>query len=356
MLRVSAAAALVLILLCVQAESQITAHPKHPSDYSRVIVLWPAGAPGALGTRDEDVPRLFFYPAPGSVAEEHGEPGEHPNRSDERSDDRTAFRVSSVARVSRSAVIVLPGGGYRSLVMEKEGAAAAQWLNAHGVTALVLQYRLGNRYHFPAPMQDGERAVRYVRSHASELGVASDRIGVWGFSAGGHLAGYLATSSTLGTPHAPDPIERVSSRPDFAILSYARITLDPTIPRSTSLEALIGDHPTPATVNIVTLEKQVNAKTSPCFIFSTTGDQTVNSLNATAFYNALKRARVPAELHIFERGPHGVGIGLDLKKFPELAVFPTLLANWMHLHGWMDELATAATDQKLVLPAAHNRR
>ena len=353
MFRVPAAAALVLALLCIQAEPQINTHPKHPSGYSRVILLWPAGAPGALGNRDEDAPRLFLYPAPGSVADERFE---HAERT-EHTDDRTASHDSPMARVSRSAVIILPGGGYRSLVMEKEGAVAAQWLNAHGVTAFVLQYRLGNRYHFPAPMQDGERAVRYVRSHASELGVASDRIGVWGFSAGGHLAGYLATSGTPGVPHAIDPIERVSSRPDFAILSYARITLDPTIPRSTSFAALIGDHPTPATVDAVTLDKQVTASTSPCFIFSTTGDQTVNSLNATAFYNALKRARVPAELHIFERGPHGVGIGLDLKKLPELAVFPTLLANWMHLHGWMDERATMAfADQKPVFPAIHTHR
>lgn len=349
MFRALAATAFVLVLLCIRAEPQITARPKHPSDYSRVIVLWPEGAPGALGTRDEDVPRLFLYPAPGSVGDERGEHGEHPGRA--------SSRIPPIARLSRSAVIVLPGGGYRSLVMEKEGAIPAQWLNAHGITALVLQYRLGNRYHFPTPMQDGERAVRYVRSHASEFGVSPDRIGVWGFSAGGHLAGYLATSGTPGTPHASDLIERVSSRPDFAILSYARITLDPTIPRSTSLEALIGDHPTPATVDAVTLEKQVNASTSPCFIFSTTGDQTVNSLNATAFYNALKRARVAAELHIFERGPHGVGIGLGLKKFTELAVFPTLLANWMQLHGWMDELATVAVaDGKPALLASSRRR
>jgi acetyl esterase/lipase len=267
------------------------------------VVLWPKGAPGALGAGDGDVPKLYVYPAAGE--------GVHP------------------------AVIVLPGGGYMHLVMEKEGAVEARWLNAHGVTAFVLEYRLGPRYHFPAPMLDGARAVRYVRSHAGELDVAADKIGLWGFSAGGHLAGYLATTNDAGKAAAADPIERVSDRPDFAILSYGRFTLDPAIPRKTNLEGLIGRHPTAATVDAVSVDRHVTRNTAPCFIYSTTGDQTVNSLNATAFYDALKRAGVPVELHIFERGPHGTGMAQGLKGLPELAIYPTLLANWMQIHGWM---------------------
>jgi acetyl esterase/lipase len=274
-----------------------------PAGYAKTIVLWPNGAPGALGTGDGDVPRMYVYPAAGE--------GVH------------------------SAVIVMPGGGYTHLAIEKEGGAEARWLNEHGVTAFVLEYRLGPRYHFPSPMLDGARAIRYVRSHAAELAVAKDRIGLWGFSAGGHLAGYLAAVHDNGAASATDPIERVSDRPDFAILSYGRFSLDDSIPRKTSMEGLLGDHPTQAMLDAISVVKLVTKNTSPCFIFSTTEDQTVNSMNSTALYDALKLAGVPAELHIFERGGHGVGMAQGMKNLPELAIYPTLLANWMEVHGWM---------------------
>jgi len=289
------------------ASTQATAVPatvtKPPSGFTKTIVLWPTGAPGALGNEDGDVPKMFVYPAMGA--------GSH------------------------SAVIVMPGGGYTHLAIEKEGGAEARWLNEHGVTAFVLEYRLGPRYHFPSPMLDGARAVRYVRSHAAELGVAQDKIGLWGFSAGGHLAGYLATVHDGGTAGSSDPIERVSDRPDFAIMSYGRFSLDEAIPRTTNMEGLLGDHPTQAMLDAVSVVKLVTKNTSPCFIYSTTADQTVNSLNATALYDALKRASVPVELHIFERGVHGTGMAQGLKELPELAIYPMLLANWMEMHGWI---------------------
>ncbi|HEX3967498.1 MAG TPA: alpha/beta hydrolase [Edaphobacter sp.] len=276
---------------------------KPPRGFTREIVLWPNGAPGALGTEDADIPKMFVYPAKDA--------GVH------------------------SAVIVMPGGGYTHLAIEKEGGAEARWLNEHGVTAFVLEYRLGPRYHFPSPMLDGARAVRYVRSHAAELDVAKDKIGLWGFSAGGHLAGYLATTHDSGTIGASDPTDRVSDRPDFAILSYGRFSMGDTIPRKTNMEGLLGDHPTQAMLESVSVVKLVTKNTSPCFIFSTTGDQTVDSMNATALYDTLKVAGVAAELHIFERGRHGVGMAQDLKGLPELAIYPALLANWMEMHGWM---------------------
>ncbi|WP_263365045.1 alpha/beta hydrolase [Edaphobacter bradus] len=278
---------------------------KPPTGFSRTVVLWPRGAPGALGTGEGDIPRLYVYPATGE--------GLH------------------------SAVIVLPGGGYSNLSTEKEGAEEARWLNQRGVTAFVLVYRLGPRYGFPLPMWDGARAIRYVRSQAAELGIDKHKIGVWGFSAGGHLAAYLATTHDAGEKNAADPIERESDRPDFAILSYARLSMDPAIPRRTSLEALIGTHPTSKLIDAVNLEQHVTKDTSPCFLFSTTGDQTVNSMNSTAFYDALKRAGVPAELHIFERGEHGLGMAQGLAHLPELAIYPTLVENWMQIHGWMQE-------------------
>jgi acetyl esterase/lipase len=233
------------------------------------------------------------------------------------------------------AVIVMPGGGYEHLAMEKEGGEEARWLNAHGVTAFVLEYRLGPRYSFPSPMLDGARAVRYVRSHAAELGVAKDKIGLWGFSAGAHLAGYLAAVNDPGEAKAVDPIERVSDRPDFLIVSYGRFSMDASIPRKTNMEGLLGQHPTQAMLDSVSVVKLVTKSMPPCFIYSTTADQTVNSLNATALYDALKRVGVPVELHIFERGPHGTGMAQGSSKFPELAIYPTLLANWMEVHGWM---------------------
>lgn len=308
-----------LILLSVRAISQAPEppltprQPKLPPGHQRVAMLWPAGAPGALGKKDIDEPRLFVFPARVDATE------------------RTALHSP------RTGVIVLPGGAYRTLMMEKEGAAVARWLSQRGVDAFVLQYRLGPKYHFPAPMLDGARAVRYVRSHAGELGIAPNKIGVWGFSAGGHLAGWLATVHDNGDPRAQDPIDRVSDRPDFAILSYARLSMDPEIPRPTNLEALIGDHPSLQTINTVSIERHANKDTSPSFIFSTSADETVNSLNATAYYDALKRLHIPVELHIFERGAHGVGLGLGLQHVPELSELTVLVENWMQTHGWMED-------------------
>ncbi len=245
------------------------------------------------------------------------------------------FVYPAVGAGVHTAVIVLPGGGYTHLAIEKEGGAEARWLNEHGVTAFVLEYRLGPRYHFPSPMLDGARAVRYVRSHATELGVAKDRIGLWGFSAGAHLAGYLAAVHDAGETGAVDAIDRTSDRPDFAVMSYGRFSLDESIPRTTNMEGLLGNHPSQAMLAGVSVVKLVTKDTSPCFIYSTTADQMVSSLNATAFYDALKRAGVPVELHIFERGLHGTGMAQGLNNLPELAIYPTLLANWMEVHGWM---------------------
>ncbi len=274
-----------------------------PQGFAKAIVLWPEGAPLAKGSASADVPKLYYYPAQGTGV--------------------------------GSAVVVLPGGGYVHEVMEKEGATEARWLVAHGVAAFVLQYRLSPRYRFPAPMLDGARAVRYVRSHAAEFGVEPEKIGVWGFSAGGHLAGYLATAPEDGNEASADPVERVSGHPDFAVLSYARLSMEATVPRTGNMEALVGANPSPDVLAKISVVRHVTKRSSPSFVYSTTGDQTVNSLNATAYYDALKRAGVPVELHIFELGPHGTGMGQGLKNLGELEVWPTLLQHWMQLHRWM---------------------
>jgi acetyl esterase/lipase len=277
-----------------------------PTGFSRSIQLWPGAAPLATGNAPGDIPRLFYYPA--------SAPG------------------------VGSAVIVLPGGSYVHEVMEKEGAAEAKWLAAHGVAAFILQYRVSPWYRYPAPMLDGSRAVRYIRAHASEFNIDPNKIGVWGFSAGGHLAGYLATEPAERDHTSPDPVERLSAHPDFAIFSYARLSMDPSIPRSTSMEPLLGDNPTPEMLDRVSYARHVTRETSPSFIYSTTADQTVNSLSSTEYYDAMKRAGVPVELHIFELGPHGTGMGQNLKGIPELEIWPTLLEHWMQMHAWMPAL------------------
>jgi acetyl esterase/lipase len=274
-----------------------------PSGFAKILTLWPGNAPMARGSASGDVPKLYYYPAIGLGV--------------------------------RSAVIVLPGGGYTHVMMEKEGATEAKWLAMRGVTAFVLQYRLSPAYRYPVPMLDGARAVRYLRSHAAEFGIDPDKIGVWGFSAGGNLAGYLATEPFDRDRANADAVERVSAHPDFAIFSYARLTMDASVPRTGNMESLLGENPSPEMLDRVSFVRHVTKNTSPSFIYSTTEDQTVNSMNATAYYDALKRAGVPAELHIFELGPHGTGMGQGLKGLAELEIWPLLLEHWMQFHGWM---------------------
>jgi len=293
---------------CMQAQTRVlkpNTGDKPPTGFARILPLWPGPAPLSKGTAPGDIPRLYYYPAVGPSV--------------------------------RSAVIVLPGGGYYHLVMNKEGAIEAKWLAAHGVAAFVLQYRLAPWYRYPVPMLDGARAVRYVRSHAAEFEIDPEKVGVWGFSAGGNLAAFLATEPFERDNSNPDPVERVSAHPNFAVFSYARFSMDDSIPRSNNMEALFGPHPTPEMLDSISYARHVTHETSPSFIYSTNADQTVNSLNSTAYYDALKRAGVPAELHIFELGPHGTGMGQNLNGLAELELWPALLENWMQLHRWMIE-------------------
>ena len=305
---------LAAIFLAIPLAAQPAAQPPAtdtapPSGFAKTIVLWPDGAPLALrngpSATDGDVPKLYTYPAEG--------PGPH------------------------AAVIVMPGGGYTHLVMDKEGSVGAKWLAAHGIDAFVLEYRLSPAYRYPAPMLDASRAVRYVRSHAAELGVDPAQIGVWGFSAGGHLSALLSAVHSAGDPKAKDPIDRVSDRPDFAIISYGRMDLSLNVPRpvptagSPGMEIVLGA----PTTNLDVISA-VNRDTSPTFIFSTTGDQTVDSRNAADYYVALKRVGVPVEMHIFELGQHGIGFAEKLPESQrELRILPTLLANWLQVHGLM---------------------
>jgi acetyl esterase/lipase len=227
-------------------------------------------------------------------------------------------------------VVVCPGGGYGGLAMDHEGKQIADWLNSLGVAAFVLKYRLGPRYHHPAPLQDAQRALRTVRSNAQAFGIRPDRIGIWGFSAGGHLSATAGTHFDAGDLNAVDPIERVSSRPDFLILAYPVISFTAEYSHRGSRKNLLGDAPDPALVENLSNEKQVTPQTPPTFLLHTDEDSGVPPENSVAFYLALRKAGVPAELHIYQRGQHGVGLALN---DPILSSWPGRLADWMRVRG-----------------------
>jgi acetyl esterase/lipase len=262
-------------------------------------LLWPNGAPGALGAEDADKPSLTLYLPPAEKA-------------------------------AGTAVVVCPGGGYGTLAVDHEGRQIGEWLNARGVAAFVLKYRLGPRYHHPAPLQDAQRALRTVRAQAAAFHVAPDRIGIWGFSAGGHLASTAGTHFDAGDPGSADPIERASSRPDFLILAYPVITMELQYTHKGSRRNLLGDQPDPQLVEDLSNEQRVTARTPPAFLFFTDDDPAVPVENGVLFYQALHKAGVPAEIHIYQHGPHGVGLA---QKDPVLSTWPGLLDNWLKLRG-----------------------
>jgi acetyl esterase/lipase len=215
--------------------------------------------------------------------------------------------------------------------MEKEGFAIARWLNDHGVAAFVLRYRLGPRYHHPVELGDAQRAIRLVRAQAAEYGVAEDHIGMWGFSAGGHLTATAGTRFDAGDAKADDPVARKSCRPDFLILAYPVITMTSPSAHLGSKRNLLGENPDPALVNALSAEQQVTPGTPPTFLFATTDDKTVPVANSVMFYEALVRAGVPAEMHLFQHGAHGAGLAVAN---PQLSVWPELLIKWMRERGY----------------------
>jgi len=266
----------------------------------KTVLLWPNGAPGAQGDEDMDKPSLTIYLPKGENA-------------------------------TKTGVVVAPGGGYQHLAMEKEGEQYALWLNARGVAAFVLKYRLGPKYHYPVELEDAQRAIRMVRANAAEYGVDPDRIGMWGSSAGGHLTATAGTKYDAGNPQATDPVDRVSSRPEFLILAYPVITFEAPYAHTGSRKYLLGDDPDPALVASLSAETQVTGDTPPTFLFATTDDRTVPVMNSVMFYEALVKAGVPVEMHLFQHGAHGAGLAATN---PQLSVWPDLLIKWMRERGY----------------------
>ncbi|HVY71448.1 MAG TPA: alpha/beta hydrolase [Verrucomicrobiae bacterium] len=240
------------------------------------LPLWPGGAPGALGKEDKDTPTITPY-------------------------------LPEAGKATGAAIVVCPGGGYGGLAPH-EGNDYALWLNQHGVIAFVLKYRLGSGgYRHPRMLEDAARAVRYVRAKAADWSVDPKRVGIMGSSAGGHLASTLVTHFDAGKPDAPDPIDRQSSRPDIGILCYAVISMGPNTHQG-SKENLLGKNPPHDLVWLLSNEQQVTPQTPPCFIWHTFEDQAVKVENSLEFAAALRRAGVPFDLHVYQKGRHGIGL------------------------------------------------
>jgi acetyl esterase/lipase len=280
------------------AAAQAKNEPRYVSD-PQTFPLWEHGAPGAAGGRDEDKPMLTYY---------------------------SPLKPSETG----TAVIVAPGGSYHMLASNHEGRQIASWLNAMGVTAFVLKYRLGPRYHHPVELGDAQRAIRIVRTRAAEFGVQPDRVGIMGFSAGGHLAATASTHFDAGNASAPDAIDRSSSRPDFTILAYPVISMSASYTHQGSAANLLGEKADAAVRQELSNELHVMSQTPPTFLFTTSEDTLVPPENSVAYYLALHKADVPVELHVFEKGPHGVGLDLG---DPATGEWPNLLRNWLRARG-----------------------
>lgn len=258
------------------------------------ILLWPAGAPLAIGNTPEDQPELNIWLPPAAIA-------------------------------TGTAVVICPGGSYQGHA-EHERDIPAIYLNSLGIAAFCLKYRLGPRYQHPAMMYDVQRAIRTVRARAAEWGVEADRIGVWGFSAGGHLASTAATHFDGGDITSADPIERVSCRPDFAILTYPVITMRDPFTHDGSRGALLGDNPKPELIELMSNDEQVTAATPPTFLVHTYEDTGVPAENSVQYYLQCRQHGVLAELHLYQHGGHGFGLALD----------DEYIANWTdRLTDWL---------------------
>jgi acetyl esterase/lipase len=274
----------------------------------KVELLWPHGAPEAKGDAEGDKPTLTIYLPPQDKA-------------------------------TGTAVVICPGGGYGALAVDHEGHQVAQWLNSFGVAGFIVSYRHHNSgagYEHPAPLQDAQRAIRTVRGRAKEWGVDPSRIGILGFSAGGHLASSAATHFNESFCEPRDEIDRASCRPDFAVLVYPVISLTESFTHAGSRKNLLGSDPDKELVEKMSNEKQVTPQTPPTFLIHTWEDKGVPAENSIYFYLALRKANVPAEMHIFLKGPHGFGLG---QKIEGTSVWPSLCEKWMERAGFLKSKA-----------------
>jgi len=283
------------------AATALAADKARAVDQDRPVeLLWPKGAPAARGTGEADKPSLTVWLPPHSASSQ-----------------------------SRPAVVICPGGGYATLALDHEGAQVGEWLNSLGVAGFVLRYRhSGGGYRHPIPLFDAQRAIRLVRSRAEAWQIDPTRVGILGFSAGGHLASTAGTHFDSGRPAAADPVDRTSCRPDFMILAYPVISLTDKHMHRGSLNNLLGEKADPALVRSLSNELAVTSATPPTFIMHTAADTGVLPENSLLFFTALRKAGVPAELHIYEQGEHGVGLARGL---PGVGDWPRACETWLRV-------------------------
>lgn len=263
--------------------------------------LWPDGAPGAKGKDPGDIPGVMAYLPP-------------------------------MAKANGAAVVICPGGGYGALAMDHEGHQIARWLNDHGIAGIILRYRLGPKYNHPTQLHDAQRAVRFTRGHAKDWHIDPARVGILGFSAGGHLASTAGTHFDRGQTDAQEATDKQSCRPDFMVLLYPVITLTGPHAHVGSRNNLLGKNPDPALVESLCNDKQVTKDTPPTFLVHTTEDTGVPPENSILFYLALAKNKVPAEMHVFEKGRHGLGLGP--KELP-FAAWPGQCIAWLQGRGFL---------------------
>ena len=267
-------------------------------------LLWPAGAPGRLGDEAKDKPTLIIY-------------------------------LSDAEKATGCGIVVCPGGGYGGLAMDHEGHQIARWLNSFGVAAFICDYRhRGKGYGHPAPLQDAQRAIRTVRARAKEFGVQADRVGIMGFSAGGHLTSTALTHFDKGSAESTDAIEKVSCRPDFGLLCYPVIALDQPYTHKGSQQNLLGKDASKDLIESLSNEKQVTSETPPTFLFHTQEDTGVPPENSVVFYAAMLKHKVPGELHVYQKGPHGVGLAANI---PGTSDWPNTFQRWLKVRGMLDQ-------------------
>ncbi|MDX2194973.1 MAG: alpha/beta hydrolase [Cytophagales bacterium] len=273
------------------------------------LYLWPSGAPGALGSAEEDKPSITIY---------------FPEKN----------------KKSEGAVLICPGGGYVALALNHEGWQVAKWYNAQGMTAAILRYRLGTwdhkKYKHPTMLTDAKRAMRLLRSKAKEYALNPEKIGVMGFSAGGHLASCLSTMYDGGNPAHNDPVEKVSCRPTFAVLVYPVISMSSKHTFDFSRGVLLGDLADPKLNDSMSTEKRITPLTPPTFLVHAYDDG-VKVENSLMYFAALREQNVPAEIHIYERGGHGYGMypqkTRDNPNPERIADWPERLKNWLRNRG-----------------------
>ncbi|MEA3224382.1 MAG: alpha/beta hydrolase [Planctomycetota bacterium] len=296
----------IFICAAIAILSSVTTPQAEAADSHEVKLLWPDGAPGAKGTEDGDKPSVTIY-------------------------------LPAKDKANGAAVVIFPGGGYGHLAMDHEGHQIAQWLNSFGVAGFIVKYRhsrSGTGYGHPAPLQDAQRAIRTVRSGAKKWNVDPDRIGIIGFSAGGHLASSAGTHFQQRYSEVKDEIDRAGCRPDFMILAYPVVSFTESFTHKGSRRNLLGDDPDEELVKNLSNEKQVTSETPPTFLVHADDDRGVPPENSIYFYLALKKAKVPAEMHIYEKGGHGFGPGAG-----KGAVSSWMLrcSDWMRGRGLLDK-------------------